>query len=120
MGLVMRTVIATKSSALVWALMMCLTAAVLTPQPAHAAFPDHRIRLIVPFAPGGGVDIIARILAEFMSKDLGQPVIVENKPGAGTIVGTQEVARATPDGYTLMLGSPAFTINMTRRGFLRF
>ncbi len=90
---------------------VCLTAAAIMPQSARAAFPDHRIRLIVPFAPGGGVDIIARLLAEFMSKDLGQPVIVENKPGAGTIVGTQEVARSAPDGYTLTLGSPPFTIN---------
>jgi tripartite-type tricarboxylate transporter receptor subunit TctC len=97
-----------------------LTAVVIRPLPAHAGFPDHRIRLIVPFAPGGGVDIIARLLADFMSKDLGQPVIVENKPGAGTIVGTQEVARSAPDGYTLMLGSPPFTINPSLYASLPF
>ena len=105
----MRTAIVTKTFAFV--AFVCLIAAAIMPQSARAAFPDHRIRLIVPFAPGGGVDIIARLLADFMSKDLGQPVIVENKPGAGTIVGTQEVARSAPDGYTLTLGSPPFTIN---------
>jgi tripartite-type tricarboxylate transporter receptor subunit TctC len=116
----MRAAIVTKTSAWALALFMCLTAVAIMPRPAHAAFPDHRIRLIVPFAPGGGVDIIARLLAEFMSKDLGQPVIVENKPGAGTIVGTQEVARSAGDGYTLMLGSPPFTINPSLYASLPF
>src|SRR6201992_52582 len=107
----MRKAAATRISALALSLFIGLIAATVMPRPAHAAFPDHRVRLIVPFAPGGGVDIMARLLADFLSQDLGQAVIVENKPGAGTIVGTQEVARSDPDGYTLMLGSPAFTIN---------
>ena len=82
----------------------------MTP-PAHAGFPEKRIKIIVPFAPGGGADIIARLLADFMSKDLGKPVIIENKPGAGTIVGTEEAARSAPDGYTLLMTSTPFVIN---------
>ena len=79
--------------------------------PAHAGFPEKRIKIIVPFAPGGGADIIARLLADFMSKDLGKPVIIENKPGAGTIVGTEEAARSAPDGHTLLMTSTPFVIN---------
>jgi hypothetical protein len=79
--------------------------------PARANFPEKPIKVIVPFAPGGGVDIMARLLADFMSRDLGQSVIVENKPGAGTIVGTEEAARSAPDGYTLLMASSPFAIN---------
>ena len=57
------------------------------------------------------MDIIARLLADFMSKDLGKPIIIENKPGAGTIVGTEEAARSAPDGYTLLMTSTPFVIN---------
>jgi len=79
--------------------------------PADAArFPDKPIKLVVPFAPGGGSDLMARLLADFMSKDLGKTVIIENKPGAGTIVGTEAVARSAPDGYTLLMASSSFTI----------
>jgi tripartite-type tricarboxylate transporter receptor subunit TctC len=87
-----------------------LTLLAFAPRSAQAAFPDRPVKLIVPFAPGGGVDIIARALADFMSKDLGQPVIVENKPGAGTIVGTAAAASSTPDGYTLLMASTPFAI----------
>lgn len=107
----MRTLIAKKTSALVSPLLMCLTAAAIMTLPVQAHFPDKRIRIVVPFTPGGGADIVARLLAEYMSKDLGKPVIIENRPGAGTIVGTDEVARSTPDGYTLLMGTPPFTIN---------
>jgi tripartite-type tricarboxylate transporter receptor subunit TctC len=93
-----------------FASILFLTILALAPQPALAAFPDKPIKLIVPFAPGGGVDIIARVLADFMSKDLGEPVIVENKPGAGTIVGTAAVASSSPDGYTLLMASTPFVI----------
>ena len=61
-------------------------------------FPDHPIRLIVPQPPGGGFDAVARIIADPLSTILGQPVIVENKPGSGTLVGTDYAAKAAPDG----------------------
>ena len=78
----------------------CLTLLAVAPQSALGAYPDRPIRIIVPFAPGGGVDIMARLIGDFMSKDLGKPVIVENKPGAGTIVGTMAAANSAPDGNT--------------------
>jgi tripartite-type tricarboxylate transporter receptor subunit TctC len=79
---------------------------------AHAqAFPSHALRIVVPFPAGGGTDLVARTLAEGMSKDLGQPVIVENKPGGGTVIGSDAVAKAPGDGYTLLLTTSAHAIN---------
>jgi tripartite-type tricarboxylate transporter receptor subunit TctC len=78
---------------------------------ARAAYPDRIIKIVVPFAPGGGTDVVARTLAQEMSKDLGVTVVVENKPGAGTIIGTQAVATAAPDGYTLLMGTFANAVN---------
>src|ERR1043166_4194859 len=79
--------------------------------PAVAAWPDKTIRIVVPFAPGGGTDVIARTLAQQMAKDLGATIIIENKPGAGTIIGTQTVAASEPDGYTLLMGTFANAVN---------
>jgi tripartite-type tricarboxylate transporter receptor subunit TctC len=79
--------------------------------PAFAAFPDKPIRVIVPFAPGGGTDMIARVVAEGMSKELGKAVIVENKPGAGTIIGSDYVAKSPADGYTLVMATFAHAVN---------
>ena len=73
---------------------------------AHAQqYPTRPVRLIVPFAPGGGNDIVGRILAEALGPALGQTVVVENRAGAGSIVGTEIAAKATPDGYTMLLGN---------------
>jgi len=79
---------------------------------AVAAYPERPIRLIVPFAPGGNIDITARAIAPGMSEQLGQQVIVENRGGAGGRIGTEAVARAAPDGYTWLLGSSgSLTVN---------
>ena len=79
--------------------------------PVGAEYPARPVRLIVPFAPGGANDSVARLLADKLGKVLGRPVVVENKSGGGTIVGTAFVAASPPDGYTLLLVSPAYTIN---------
>ncbi|MDQ2184888.1 tripartite tricarboxylate transporter substrate binding protein [Alcaligenaceae bacterium A4P071] len=88
------------------------TASVGAPTPAYAQrFPDHAVRLIVGYAAGGGTDLIARIAAQHLAEELNVPVIVENRPGAGGNIATEAVARATPDGYTLLLAANTVTIN---------
>src|SRR5688500_4965667 len=70
-------------------------------------WPTKPIRMVVTFSPGGSSDIVARLIAAPLQAELGQPIIVDNKPGAGSTIGALEVARAEPDGYTLMLSSSA-------------
>ena len=74
-------------------------------------YPTRPVRIVVGFAPGGGVDISARLLASKLSEYFGQQFIIENKPGAGTNIAAAEVAKSTPDGYTLFMNSPAVVIN---------
>lgn len=86
-----------------WPLLVALSVLAL---PAQAQWnPARPIRIVVPYPPGGGSDVAARAISERMSPKLGQPVLVENRPGAGGIVGTDSVFRAEPDGYTLLLGA---------------
>ncbi len=84
------------------ALLLCATAAL--PSFAQSPYPNKPIRLVVPFTPGGVTDTSGRLIAEQLSKRLGQQIIVDNKPGASGNIGTQQVAAAAPDGYTLVLG----------------
>ncbi len=85
---------------------LALVAPLAAAQPAD--YPSHPIRIVVPLAAGGNVDIVARAVADPVSKLLGQPVLVENRPGASSLVGTQFVARSAPDGYTLLAVSNTF------------
>lgn len=87
---------------------------------ALAEFPDKPIKLVVPFAPGGGTDLIARTLGVGMQKALGQSVIVDNKPGGGTIIGTDAVAKSAPDGYTLVMATFAHAVNPSMQAKLPF
>jgi tripartite-type tricarboxylate transporter receptor subunit TctC len=80
-------------------------------QIANAAFPERPIRLIVAFAPGGSIDVVARILAERLRVSLGQPIVVENRAGAAGNIGAQSVASAAPDGYTVLMTTSAIAIN---------
>lgn len=82
---------------------------------ALAAYPEQPIRVVVPFPPGGGTDIVARNVLERVSHHLGQPIIIENKAGAGTQIGTVAVANAEPDGYTLLFTSTAFSVTPSLR-----
>ncbi len=77
--------------------------AMLVPLQAAAQYPARAIKFIVPFPPGGGVDIVARALGEKLSPRLGQPVVIDNKPGAGTTIGTDAAAKSAPDGYTFLV-----------------
>jgi tripartite-type tricarboxylate transporter receptor subunit TctC len=76
-------------------------------------YPTHPLALVVPYTPGGGVDTVGRIVAQGLGSKIGQPVVVENKPGAGSNVGSDYVAKAAPDGYTLLLASPATAVNVS-------
>jgi tripartite-type tricarboxylate transporter receptor subunit TctC len=93
----------------------------LLAQAAYAAYPDKPITVIVPYPPGGATDILARKLAGPMGQRLGQPVIIENKAGAGTAIGAALVAKSAPDGYTLLISSnTTFTVNAALKNSLPY
>src|SRR5215813_1008504 len=87
-----------RTAALIGALVCIATAS------AQAGYPDRPVKIIVPIGPGGSYDLVGRYLADALSKRTGQTFFVENKPGAGTVVGTQAAAQSEGDGYTLVIG----------------
>jgi tripartite-type tricarboxylate transporter receptor subunit TctC len=93
--------------------LMCglVVAALLAAAPAWAEYPERPVRILEPFPPGGAVDIVTRLVAARLADDLGRPFLVESKPGAGGIIATDAVAKAAPDGYTLLVTTPNHTIN---------
>ncbi len=96
-------------------------AALALPRPALALdYPTRPVRIVVPFPPGGAADITGRLMGQFMSERLGQPFVIENKPGAGSNIGTEAVVSAPPDGYTLLLINAGNTINATLYQHLNF
>jgi tripartite-type tricarboxylate transporter receptor subunit TctC len=84
---------------------LCALLAFAAATTAQTPWPDQKIKLVVPYPPGGLTDTLARSIAEPLAKSLGQPVVIENKPGAGTLVGAQAVARSAADGYTLLMAT---------------
>ena len=89
--------------------------------PSHAQdYPSRPIRIIVPFSPGGAVDGPTRLVAQELSKRLGQQVVVENKPGAGATIGSEFAAKSAPDGYTLLLASQTNAISASLYSQLKF
>jgi tripartite-type tricarboxylate transporter receptor subunit TctC len=88
-----------------------LLGAVLAVPAAAQDYPNHAIRIIVPFAPGGSADVFGRFIAQRLQESMGQNVIIDNRPGAGSVIGTDAVAKSAPDGYTLLLMSNAHTVN---------
>ena len=80
---------------------------------AADAYPSKPLRLIVPFAPGGAADILGRVVADNLQRELGKPIVLVNREGAGTIIGVEAAAKSTPDGYTLLLSGDAATVSYT-------
>lgn len=91
------------TSAIAHILALGLLATLAGPSAAQQAYPNKPIRLIAPFAPGGGTDMVSRLVSQNLTESLGQPVIVENRPGGNTMIGTEALAKSAPDGYTIEL-----------------
>jgi tripartite-type tricarboxylate transporter receptor subunit TctC len=112
----MRTLISRTLGCLSAALAIAVTA----PAPALAEYPEHPVHWIVPYPPAGTTDILARLIGNYLSEHLGQTFVIENRAGGGNNIGTEFVARAAPDGYTMLLVNPANGINQTLYKGLKF
>ena len=89
----------------------CVLLVMAVPMQPAFAWPERPVRVVIPFAPGGGTDATIRIIADAMKGTLGQPLVLDNRPGASTIIGTEIVAKSKPDGYTVLLVTSTFAIN---------
>lgn len=89
----------------------CVCAALATADAAAQSYPQRPVRMVVPFSPGGSLDLVARLIAKHASSELGQQMVVENKPGAGGSIGVETVAKAPNDGYTLLIVQNSITVN---------
>jgi tripartite-type tricarboxylate transporter receptor subunit TctC len=98
----------------------CVITGAVTATASAQTYPTKPIRLILPYSPGGIIDYVGRQLAQHLSESIGQPVVAENRPGAGGITGTDATARAAPDGYTIVLMDPAIVINPTLQPSMPF
>jgi tripartite-type tricarboxylate transporter receptor subunit TctC len=101
-------------------LAVSIAAAALTGAAQAQTFPSRPLRIVVPFPPGGAADITSRVLAVHMAKGLGQAIVVENRPGGSTIIGTELVARSPADGHTMLVVFPSFVINPALRRGMSF
>ena len=97
-----------------WVVSMCVGSSLLLAAnlgSAQSSYPSKPIRFFVPFTAGSGTDIVARTVADVMSKSLGQPVLIENRPGAGGTIAAAQVAKSDPDGYTILVHSSGHALN---------
>ena len=93
----------------------CVLTLAAAPIAAQTSYPTHQIRIVCPFPAGGGTDLTARLLGEQLHKTMGQPVIVDNRTGASGMIGTGHVAKANPDGYTIIVNNIGLAVNETLR-----
>ena len=102
-----------RQSRSVWALALATLFMLAAPMAAQAqaAYPDKPIKFVVPYPPGGGTDVVARIVQQRLQAALGQPIVIDNKGGAGGSLGTDIVAKSAPDGYTVLFTLSSHTIN---------
>lgn len=101
----------TRLAALAWSFIALLAVLAGAPDAAAQAYPERPIRLLVPFPAGGSIDPVARLLSQKLNEAWGQPVIVDNRPGGNTIIGTEALARSAPDGYTMLTAASTHLIN---------
>ena len=101
----------TGAGLILWGVLALQVSGASAAEPSAGSYPVRPIRVVVPFPPGGGADVTMRIMSDPLRAQLGQPLVIENRGGASTIIGTELVAKAKPDGYTILIATTTFTIN---------